>query len=62
MACWQWCLFSIIVLIGTRLSNKASTRETAQGAAGQAGHDVHVADGEGKVNSVGVKFQILSLK
>ena len=29
--------------------NRRAGRETVQGAAGQAGHDVRVADGEGEV-------------
>jgi len=31
------------------LRNRRARRETVQGAAGQAGHDVRVADGEGEV-------------
>ena len=41
--------FPIIVLVGAWLPNTASTRETVQGVAGQGGHDVRVADGEGEV-------------
>ena len=36
-----------LFLIGRR--NRRARRETVQGVAGQAGHDVRVADGEGEV-------------
>jgi len=43
--------------VGHGCRNLRTRRETVQGAAGQAGHDVHVADGEGEV---GVKRILLT--
>lgn len=38
--------------------NLRAGREPVHGAAGQAGHDVHVADGEGEVGVNNFQFQV----